>query len=215
MLFRSVYESIAAKNGPAIVFIAVEEAGGEYMSGSGFNVAPSGLVVTNRHVVQDAQGRAAKRVKVIFENTSGAWKSAHVLKVSATDELAFIKIDDPGSYPVVAGVARQPSVRVGTPVALMGYPLGTSTAGMGGDINKIRPRSTLGLGTVSKLLADTLQFDAFAAPGSSGSAVFDARGFVVGVLFGGQTESNGRIVYAVPSDKLAAQMPPEGAAIVR
>jgi len=209
------YESIAAKNGPAIVFIAVEEAGGEYMSGSGFNVSPSGLVITNRHVVQDAQGHPAKRVKVIFDGTSGAWKSAHVLKVSPTDELAFIKIDDPGTYPVVAGVAKQPSVRVGTPVALMGYPLGTSTAGMGGDINKIRPKSTLGLGTVSKLLADTLQFDAFAAPGSSGSAVFDARGFVVGVLFGGQTESNGRIVYAVPSDKLAAQMPPDGTAIIR
>jgi S1-C subfamily serine protease len=209
------YESIAAKNGPAIVFIAVEEAGGAYMSGSGFNVSPSGLIVTNRHVVQDAQGHPAKRVKVIFDGTSGAWKSAHVLKVSTTDELAFIKIDDPGTYPVVAGVAKQPSVRVGTPVALLGYPLGTSTAGMGGDINKIRPKSTLGLGTVSKLLADTLQFDAFAAPGSSGSAVFDARGFVVGVLFGGQTESNGRIVYAVPSDKLAAQMPPEGTAIVR
>jgi S1-C subfamily serine protease len=209
------YESIAAKNGPAIVFIAVEEAGGEYMSGSGFNVSPSGLVITNRHIVQDAQGHPAKRVKVIFDGTSGAWKSAHVLKVSTTDELAFIKIDDPGTYPVVAGVAKQPSVRVGTPVALMGYPLGTSTAGMGGDINKIRPKSTLGLGTVSKLLADTLQFDAFAAPGSSGSAVFDARGFVVGVLFGGQTESNGRIVYAVPSDKLAAQMPAEGTAIVR
>ena len=209
------YESIAAKNGPAIVFIAVEEAGGEYMSGSGFNVSPSGLVITNRHVVQDAQGHPAKRVKVIFDGTSGAWKSAHVLKVSPTDELAFIKIDDPGTYPVVAGVAKQPSVRVGTPVALMGYPLGTSTAGMGGDINKIRPKSTLGLGTVSKLLADTLQFDAFAAPGSSGSAVFDARGFVVGVLFGGQTESNGRIVYAVPSDKLAAQMPAEGTAIIR
>ncbi len=209
------YESIAAKNGPAIVFIAVEEAGGGYMSGSGFNVSPSGLIVTNRHVVQDAQGHPAKRVKVIFDGTSGAWKSAHVLKVSPTDELAFIKIDDPGTYPVVAGVAKQPSVRVGTPVALMGYPLGTSTAGMGGDINKIRPKSTLGLGTVSKLLADTLQFDAFAAPGSSGSAVFDARGFVVGVLFGGQTESNGRIVYAVPSDKLAAQMPAEGTAIIR
>ena len=209
------YESIAAKNGPAIVFIAVEEAGGSYMSASGFNVSPSGLIVTNRHVVQDAQGHPAKRVKVIFDGTSGAWKSAHVLKVSTTDELAFIKIDDPGTYPVVAGVAKQPSMRVGTPVALMGYPLGTSTAGMGGDINRIRPKSTLGLGTVSKLLADTLQFDAFAAPGSSGSAVFDARGFVVGVLFGGQTESNGRIVYAVPSDKLSVQMPPEGTAIIR
>ncbi len=209
------YESIAAKNGPAIVFIAVEEAAGAFISGSGFNVSPSGLVITNRHVVQDAQGRPAKRIKVIFDNTHGAWKRAHVLKVSATDELAFIKIDDAGTYPVVAGIARQSSVRVGTPVAIMGYPLGTSTAGMGGDIDKLVPKSTLGLGTVSKVLTDTLQFDAYAASGSSGSAVFDARGFVVGVLFGGQTESNGRIIYAVPGTKLAAQMPPEGIAIIR
>ena len=209
------YEAIAAKNGPAIVFIAVQEANDDLMSGSGFNISPSGLIVTNRHVVQDAQGRAAKRVKVIFDNTHGAWKSAHVVKVSATDELAFIKIDDAGTYPVVAGVAKDASVRVGAPVALMGYPLGTSTAGMGGDINKLSPKSTLGLGTVSKVLTDTLQFDAFAAPGSSGSAVFDARGFVVGVLFGGQAESNGRIVYAVPAAKLAAQLPPDASAIIR
>ena len=208
------YESIAAKDGPAIVFIAVQEAGGDNMSGSGFNVSPSGLIVTNRHVVQDAQGRPAKKIAVVFDNTRG-WKPAHVVKVSATDELAWIKIDEPGNYPVVAGVAKQSSVRVGTPVALMGYPLGTSTAGMGGDINKLIPKSTLGLGTVSKMLADTLQFDAYAAPGSSGSAVFDARGFVVGVLFGGQGESNGRIIYAVPSEKLVAQMPPEASAIVR
>ena len=209
------YEAIAAKNGPAIVFIAVLEASDTPMSGSGFNVSPSGLVVTNRHVVQDAQGRPAKRVKVIFDNTHGAWKSAHVVKVSATDELAFIKIDDAGTYPVVAGIAKDPDVRVGAPVALMGYPLGTSTAGMGGDINKLTPKSTLGLGTVSKALADTLQFDAYAAPGSSGSAVFDSRGFVVGVLFGGQAESNGRIVYAVPAARLAAQLPAEASAIVR
>jgi S1-C subfamily serine protease len=209
------YESIAAKNGPAIVFIAVQEANDSLMSGSGFNVSPSGLVITNRHVVQDAQGRPAKRLKVIFDNTQGAWKKAHVVKVSETDELAFIKIDEGGGYPVVAGIAKDPGVRVGTPVAIIGYPLGTGTAGMGGDIMKLLPKSTLGLGTVSKTLPDTLQFDAYAAPGSSGSAVFDRRGYVVGVLFGSPTESNGRIIYAVPSSKLAAQMPAEGAAIVR
>ncbi len=208
------YEMIAAKDGPATVFIAVQEASGELMSGSGFNVSPSGLIVTNRHVVQDAQGRAALRVKVEFDGKN-AWKVAHVVKVSATDELAWLKIDDPGTYPTVLGVAKQSSLNVGAPVALMGYPLGTSTAGMGGDINKLVPKSTLGLGTVSKALTDTLQFDAYAAPGSSGSAVFDKRGFVVGVLFGAPTESNGRIVYAVPSDKLVAQMPPEGLTIVR
>ena len=37
----------------------------------------------------------------------------------------------------------------------------------------------------------------------------------MGVLYGSPTESNGRIIYAVSSSKLAAQMPPAGSAIVR
>ncbi len=212
---RVDYETIAAKNGPAVVFIASEQADGNVVSGSGFNVSPSGFVVTNRHLVEDAQGRPAKRMAVIFDNTRGKWMTARVVKVSASDELAFLRIEGGGSFPVVAGVSRAAELRVGAPVSIIGYPLGTSTAGMGGDISTILPKATLGVGTVSKVLSDTLQFDAYAAEGSSGSAVFDARGFVVGVLFGGAGESNGRIVYAVPGAKLAAQMPAEGAGIIR
>jgi S1-C subfamily serine protease/pSer/pThr/pTyr-binding forkhead associated (FHA) protein len=210
------YETIAARNGPAIVFIASEQANGDVFSGSGFNVSPSGLVVTNRHIVQDEQGRPARRIAVIFDNTRGKWLTARIVKVSATEELAFLRIEaGGGGLPVVAGVARTATLHVGAPVAIIGYPLGTSTAGMGGDISKIQPKSTLGVGTVSKTIADTLQFDAYAAEGSSGSAVFDSRGLVVGVVFGGARESNGRIVYAVPASRLAAQIPAEGAGIVK
>ena len=210
------YEAINAKNNPAIVFIVIGFPNGSLVSGSGFNVAPSGLIVTNRHVVQDAEGHAASRVAILFNNTVG-FKHAHVVSVSKTDELAFIKVDDAGSYPVVAGVAKNASLHVGAPVAVIGFPLGTSTAGNGGDgnISKMRATSTLGVGTVSKVLDDMLQFDSWAAQGSSGSAVFDKRGFVIGVLFGGAAESNGRIIYAVPSSRLVAQMPSEGAGIVR
>jgi len=183
--------------------------------GSGFNVAPSGLVVTNRHVVQDAKGQPAKSLLVIFEGKTAQWKHAHVVKVSPTDELAWIKVDEGGPYPVVAGVAKDPNLRVGAPSAIIGYPLGTSTAGMTGEIEKLTPRSTLSISTVSKVLAETLQLDTYAAEGSSGSPVFDARGLVVGVLYGGQPESSGRIVYAVPGSRLVAQMPREGAAIIR
>ena len=71
------------------------------------------------------------------------------------------------------------------------------------------------VGTASKVLGDTLQLDVYAAQGSSGSPVFNTQGMVVGVLFGSPTESNGRIIYAVPSSKLAAQMPGEGAGVVK
>lgn len=200
------YEAISARNHRAIVFIAVELANGSLVSGSGFNVEPGGMIVTNRHVVQDERGNPAKRVSVIFDGTKGEWKRAHVVKVSATDELAFIKIDEGGNYPTVK-VATSGTLPVGAPLAIIGYPLGTGTAGMGGDINKLQPASTLGIGTVSKALPDTLQLDAYAAQGSSGSAVFDASGTVVGVVFGGPREAAGRIVYAVPAAKVRAQMP--------
>jgi S1-C subfamily serine protease len=57
----------------------------------------------------------------------------------------------------------------------------------------------MNVGTVSKTLGDNIQLDVYAAQGSSGSPVFDARGLVIGVLYGAARESNGRIVYSVPS----------------
>lgn len=214
------WEAVAAQNSLAIAFLAVDlgdkDAGGEgLVSGTGFNVSPSGLIVTNRHVVQDSKGNPAKRIALKFDKAEGGFLKVSVVKVSQTDELAWLKVETPGKYPALSCIARAPAVRVGAPVALIGYPLGTSTAGMGGDINKLKPQSTLTVGTASKVLGDTLQLDVYAAQGSSGSPVFDARGCVIAVLFGSPTESNGRIIYAVPSSKLALQMPPEGAAIVK
>lgn len=211
------WEGVSARNSPAMVFVVVQSEDGRNSSGTGFNVSPSGLIVTNRHVVRDDKGRPAKMVVVKFDNApaDAKFKLVRVVKVSETDELAWLKLDGGGPYPAVQGVARAPATRPGAPVALLGYPLGTGTAGMDGDINHLRPVSSLTVGTASKVLGDTLQLDVYAAQGSSGSPVFNAQGVVVGVLFGSPTESNGRIIYAVPSSKLAAQMPPEGAAIVR
>jgi serine protease Do len=198
-----------------MAFIVVDLGDEGNSSGTGFNVHPSGLIVTNRHVVRDSKGRPARRIVVRFENTLMPYKVLHVVKVSETDELAWLRVDGGGSYPVIQGIARNASVRVGAPMALIGYPLGTGTAGMGGNIDSLRPSSTQTLGAVSKVLPDILQLDVFAAQGSSGSPVFNAEGFVIGVLYGSPTDSNGRIIYAVPAAKLIAQMPPEGAAIVK
>ena len=61
------YPAIAAANKAAIVFIAVLMPDGSKESGTGFNVLPSGLIVTNRHVVQAEDGTRAQQVGVIFE----------------------------------------------------------------------------------------------------------------------------------------------------
>jgi S1-C subfamily serine protease len=140
-------------------------------------------------------------VAVIFADTR-AWLPAHVVRIAADADLALLRLDREGHYPVVAGVAPSADrVRVGAPVALLGYPLGTGTA-MEGSGTNVTARSTLGVGTVSKFLADVVQVDAYAGEGSSGSPVFDERGHVVGVVYGGPRDAAGRIVYAVPSERL-------------
>ncbi len=210
------YERIAAANQKAVVFLVVEFPDSSRESGTGFNVLPNGLVVTNRHVVRKPDGMQAQRIAVAFDGTAGQWRRARIEIVSETDELAFLRITTPGTYPTVLGIARSGgATRIGAPVAILGYPLGTGTVGMNGDINTLRPTATLSVGTVSKVLDETVQLDAFAAQGSSGSPLFDADGLVIGVIYGGATESVGRIVYAVPSGRLAAQLPPDAAGMLR
>lgn len=210
------YSAIAEANQRAMVFLVVEFPDSSKSTGTGFNVLPSGLVVTNRHVVQQPDGTRAQRIALAFDGTSGQWKRATIEFVSETDELAFLRVASAGMYPVVNGVARDDATAaLGRPVAILGYPLGTATAGMSGSINTLTPSATLGVGTVSKRVPETMQLDAFAAQGSSGSPVFDRRGIVVGVVYGGATESGGRIVYAVPVSRLAAQLPSDARSILR
>lgn len=210
------YGAIAAANKAAVVFIAVLMPDGTKSSGTGFNILPSGLIVTNRHVVQGADGTRAQQVGVIFEGQKGAWHEARIEYVSSTDELALLRIIDAGQYPIVTGIAGgSESVQMGSPIAILGFPLGTGTAGNDGDINELRPVATMNVGTVSKTLADIIQLDVFAAQGSSGSPVIDARGLVIGVLYGAARESGGRIVYSVPSARLAAQLPADAAGVIR
>ena len=197
--------AVAEANGRAVAMLAVEMPDGKAYSGTAFGVTRGGLLVTNRHLVEDHQSRPVRRLSVIYADTR-QWLPARVVRSSETDDLAFVQVEVDGDYPAVQGIADAPPA-VGQPVALIGYPLGTATAGMTGDISRITARTTLGVGTVSKRLADVTQIDAFAGEGSSGSPVFDASGRVVGVVYGGATESGGRIVYAVPASRLAAQMP--------
>lgn len=210
------YAAIAEANKPAIVFIAVQMPDGSPTSGTGFNLLPSGLIVTNKHVVRSPTGQRPTRIGVIFEGQQGAWRDATVEYISETDELALLRLVTPGNFPIVSGIARDArSVQLGSPIALLGFPLGTGTAGMDGDINTLKPVATMNIGTVSKLLDDNLQLDVYAAPGSSGSPVFDSRGLVIGVLYGAARESGGRIIYSVPSSRVASQLPADAAGVVR
>ncbi|HEX9484736.1 MAG TPA: trypsin-like peptidase domain-containing protein, partial [Gemmatimonadaceae bacterium] len=210
---RMDFARVSELNDAAVAMIA-SDFDGNFLAGTAFGVTPSGLLMTNRHVVRTEGGKDARRVMVIFANTK-AWLPAKIVRASDTDDLALLQIDVPGSYPVVAGVSKAGGLaRVGAAVASIGYPGATDTP-MEGSGMKITARTTITAGTVSKRLDDVLQIDSYAGHGSSGSPVFDAAGTVVGVIYGGARESNGRIVYAIPAQRVAAFLGSEGSAIIR
>ncbi|MDB4913786.1 MAG: Methylcrotonyl-CoA carboxylase biotin-containing subunit protein [Gemmatimonadetes bacterium] len=206
---------VSRANDGAVAMVA-SDFDGKYIAGTAFGVSKSGLLVTNRHVVRSAAGVNAKRILVIYANTS-AWLPVHVVRVGDgdDDDLALLQIDVAGSYPVVAGVSREGSLAtVGSPVLSIGYP-GATDLPMEGSGMKITARTTSTAGIVSKRLDNVIQLDSYSAHGASGSPLFDRDGNVVGVIYGGDGESHGKIVYAVPAQKIAAFLGSDGATVLR
>ena len=201
--------AIAAANGPAIAVLAVKMPDATMFTGTAFGVTSQGLLVTNRHLVQDAaSGETAAQMLVKF-NGSQQWLPARLVSVAQPDDIAVLQIDGRGPWPTVRGIAAR-SPAIGAPTLLLGFPLGMDTPMEGQGLDDFTARATLGTATVSKVLPDVVQLDAYAGEGSSGTPVFDRDGRVTGVVYGGARASGGRIVYAGPAERLLKALP-EGA----
>jgi S1-C subfamily serine protease len=190
-------------NDSAVVLIG-SEVRGQRFEATGFNVRRSGLIVTNRHVVSEGAGRpTGGRLQVKFADTP-RWRHAHVVTLDddPTIDLALVQVDEPGPFPVVRGIAASVDVPVGAGIATLGFPLGTDVPMEGAGTDAVA-KTSLSAGRVSKTVSDVLQIDSFASHGSSGSPVLDTHGHVIGVVYGGMPGSGGRIVYAVPADRIA------------
>ena len=200
------HEAIYNKNGKAVALIIVEMPNGEKSAATAFSVDAKGVLVTNRHAVKDlGSGAIAKRIAVLFNDTQG-WQPAHVVRVNeGDDDLAVLQMDRPGPYPMVAGIASAGEApRPGQPIAFIGYPLGIDIGVEGGL--RGTARATINPGTVSKVIDKLTQIDGYAAQGSSGSPMFNAQGLVIGVVYGGPTDAQGKIVYAVPLARVLAEL---------
>jgi S1-C subfamily serine protease len=193
----------------AAVAMVVSDLDGVYVAGTAFAVAPNGLLVTNKHILRTKDGKPPRRIAVLFANTTD-WREAQLVRLGDDADLALIQTTGATVVPVVAGVSRAGlDTRVGSPVASIGYPYAVDTP-MEGTGLAVRARTTTTAGTVSKRIPEVLQIDSYAGRGSSGSPVFDVHGNVVGVIYGGEAESQGRIVYAVPAERLAAFLSASG-----
>jgi serine protease Do len=156
--------------------------------GSGFIVDPSGLIVTNNHVVGNAD-----KITVILQDNS-----RHPGKVIGRDEktdLALLKIDAGNKLPFV-GWGDSEKSKVGDWVVAVGNPFGLGGTVTAGII------SALGRNINEGPYDDFIQIDAPINRGNSGGPTFNLSGEVIGINTAIYSPSGGSvgIGFALPSD---------------
>jgi pSer/pThr/pTyr-binding forkhead associated (FHA) protein/V8-like Glu-specific endopeptidase len=188
-------------NKDAVAVVLVEFADGTRRTGSGFAVQSDGqssLLITNRHVVIGPDGSLPTKVGAVFNGSRQNFRG-EVVSVASNEaaDLSLIRVPIRGGTPVVRSVASTKDPEAGDPVVMIGFPLGLDME-MGGDWQTVGVSTTLTTGSISKALNETLLISGYGAPGMSGSPVFDRNGAVIGVVFGGQRDSEGKVLLAVP-----------------
>ena len=165
---------------PAVVYIEVlvndEETLLPFTSGSGFVIDTRGHIVTNDHVVEEADA-----VQVVFSD--GTVADAQVLGRDPYSDLAVIRVDVPSERLVPLELGDSSTLRVGQRVVAIGNPFGldgTMTVGIVSALGRTLPAQVIqGNGRFSN--PEIIQTDAAINPGNSGGPLLDTRGRVVGV----------------------------------
>lgn len=161
---------IAEEVSPAIV--RIEVSGTRTGTGSGVVFRNDGFLLTNTHVVEGAES-----LRVILAD--GSEQEATLVGADRLTDVAVVHIDGPGPFPV-AVLGSAASLRVGQAAVAIGSPLGL----IGGSSVTTGVISALGRVVTTPSgppLIDMIQTDAAIAPGSSGGALLDAGGSVIGI----------------------------------
>ena len=159
--------------------------------GSGFIISADGLIVTNSHVVEDAD-------EVLVKLTDKREFKAKVIGSDKRSDVAVIKIEASGLPAVKVG--NPDRLRIGEWVAAIGQPLGFESTLTTGVVSA-KSRASRGADTTGDLVP-FIQHDAAVNPGNSGGPLFNTRGEVVAINSMIATVSGGfqGISFAIPID---------------
>ena len=143
--------------------------------GSGFLISPDGLIVTNRHVVEDTTATYT----VVLND--GSKHNAKVLARDTAVDLALIKIDGK-NFPTLP-LGDSDSLQLGQSVVAIGNALGQfSNSVTSGIVSGVNRQITAGDQlSGSEVIDQAIQTDAAINPGNSGGPLLDLNGQVVGV----------------------------------
>lgn len=159
--------------------------------GSGFIVDGSGIILTNAHVVSEAD-------KVTVTLKDGRKFSGEVMGTDQITDLAVVKVDTQGELLPTAVLGDSDAIRVGDWAIAVGNPVGLDNTVTLGIISTLH-RSSSEVGISDKRI-DFLQTDAAINPGNSGGPLLNAKGEVIGINTAIRADAMG-IGFAIPINK--------------
>jgi len=160
--------------------------------GSGFIIQPDGFILTNFHVVAEADKLEA-RLK------DGRIFPAKLVGADDRTDIAIIRIE--ANQLPVAELGDSDAVRVGQLVCAIGAPFNQDYSFTAGWVSGKSRTNLIGPNSPAILYEDYIQTDAFINPGNSGGPLFDVEGRVIGM----NTLINGigrGLAFAIPSNML-------------
>ena len=168
--------------------------------GSGFIVTPNGYILTNNHVVTNAD-RETIADKVTVRMMDHRVFTAKVIGHDRTTDVAVIKID--GTNLPTVSLGNDVAARIGEWVLAIGNPLGLENTVTAGIISA-KGRSLGDLmnptGNNQYAISDLIQTDAAINPGNSGGPLVNSRGEVIGInsAIASPTGYNAGYGFAIP-----------------
>jgi len=168
-------------------------------TGSGFVLDTQGRIVTNYHVIADAE-----EVEVVLADGTAA--AARVIGADAYYDLAVLQIDVDPSHLRPVELGSSSDLRVGQRVIAIGNPFGldrTLTTGVISALGRTIERES------GPALGEAIQTDAAINPGNSGGPLLDSRGRVIGINTAIQSPTGASvgIGFAVPVDIIKRVVP--------
>src|SRR6201996_6762398 len=173
-------EKVAAKVLASVVMLQVNVGGGIEL-GSGIVLNPDGLIMTNYHVVAPVHAGPSGPASTVVTLHDGRSSTFSVVAADPKSDVAVVRAQGiTGLTPISFG--HSGGLHVGQPVVAVGSPLGLEDTVSTGVISALhRPVSTVADADNQLAAFDAIQTDAALNPGSSGGALVDMNGQLIGM----------------------------------
>ena len=190
---------IFEKSEESVVQVNVLRSESDGGMGSGFVYSEDGYIITNQHVVKEAQ-----KVTVTF--LDGEAYIGDVIGRDRDLDIAVVKVNPSNTYIQPIKIGDSSKLKVGEKIAAIGNPFGLSgsmTSGIVSQIGRLLPQES------GYSIPDVIQTDAAINPGNSGGPLINMKGEVVGINTAIQSATGefSGIGFAVPSNTVKKVVP--------